>query len=52
MEKYVNYCKNLIIMAFKTSRKIKEALKKAFGSLDCNMPTQEIMDEIDEGYYE
>lgn len=39
-------------MAFKTNRKTKEALKRAFGSLDCNMATQEIMNEIDEGYDE
>ncbi len=28
----------------------KKNLRKAFGTLKCTKPTQQIMDEIDEGY--
>lgn len=38
------------VTVFVISKQSKKELRKAFGTFKCEMPTQEIMDKIDEGY--
>lgn len=40
------------VVVFLYRESSQEQLKKLFGTLKCSKPTQQIMDEIDEGYDE